>query len=194
MLTPRLILTSVLAVGLVAGIGASSGTSPKPLMRFTAFAVDLNRTRGAATANVDLRITRWSTDAERNRLLTTLLERGPQKLLEALRDTLRTGTIRTPDSLAYDLHYAWRMPLPDGGERIVLVTDRPIGFWEASRQLRSLDYPFTVIELRIGSNGEGEGKLSIATKVTAEKDSGTIVLENYNISPVMLNKVRREDY
>jgi len=29
---------------------------------------------------------------------------------------------------------------------------------------------------------------------TADKETGTIVLENYNISPVMLNKVRREEY
>ena len=52
----------------------------------------------------------------------------------------------------------------------MLVTDRRIGFWEAANQPRSIDYPFTVIELRLNSDGEGEGKMSIATKIIADKE------------------------
>jgi hypothetical protein len=174
------------------GVMAATGGSADPIERFTAFAINLDNPGRAATANVDMTVSRWTTDAERDRLLTTLLEQGPDKLLEALRDTPRTGTIRTPDTLAYDLRFARRTPLPEGGERVVFVTDRPIGFWEASRQPRSIDYPFTVIELRLNANGEGEGKLSIATKITADRESGTIVLENYNIQPVLLSTVKRE--
>ena len=69
----------------------------------------------------------------------------------------------------------------------------PIGFFEASRSLRSLDYPFTVIELRIGSDGEVKAKASIAMKITGDKETGTIVLENYSMSPVLLTKGTRED-
>ena len=62
------------------------------------------------------------------------------------------------------------MPGEDGGRRIVLVTDRPISFWEAANQPRSIDYPFTLIELRLNRDGEGEGKMSIATKITGNRD------------------------
>ena len=41
-------------------------------------------------------------------------------------------------------------------------------------------------------DGEGEGKLSLATKITADKASNTVVLENYDIQPVLLQSVRRE--
>jgi hypothetical protein len=51
-------------------------------------------------------------------------------------------------SLAYDLR-------ADGGRQIVLATDRPIGFWEAIRQPRTIQYPFTVIQLEIGRDGIG---------------------------------------
>src|SRR5207244_11194829 len=64
-------------------------------------------------------------------------------------------------------------PLPDGGERVVMTTDRYIGFWEAANRPRSIDYPFTLIELHINANGEGEGKMSLATKITADKESNT---------------------
>ena len=75
---------------------------------------------------------------------------------------------------------------------MTLITDRRIGFWEASRQPRSIDYPFTVIELRLNGDGEGEGKMSVATKIIADKQSNTIVLENYDLQPVLLTSVKRE--
>jgi len=74
----------------------------------------------------------------------------------------------------------------------VLATDRPISFREASRQLRTLDYPFTVIELRLNKDGEGEGMMSVATKIIPDKESNTVTLENWGTQPVQLKLVRRE--
>ena len=50
------------------------------------------------------------------------------------------------------------------------MTDRYISFWEAANRPRTVDYPFTLIEIRIGPDGKGEGKMSIATKVTYDKE------------------------
>ena len=47
----------------------------------------------------------------------------------------------------------------------MLATDRPIGFWEATRRPRTIDYPFTVIQMEIDRDGEGKGTLSYATKI-----------------------------
>ena len=43
-------------------------------------------------------------------------------------------------------------------ERVVLATDRYITYFEAVNRPRSIDYPFTVIELHINASGEGEGR------------------------------------
>jgi len=80
----------------------------------------------------------------------------------------------------------------EGGERVVLVTDRRISFWEARNQPRSYDYPFTVIELHLNRDGEGEGKMSIATKVIYDKKENMITLENFQTTPVQLTNVKRE--
>jgi hypothetical protein len=169
--------------------GAQTHGTPE---RFTALAVNFDSPSGGAAGTVEFVVDRWSTDAERDKLMTALMEKGPEKLLDVLQNIPRVGYIRTPNSVGYDLRYARRVPGEDGGERISLVTDRPITFWEASNRPRSIDYPFTVIELRIGPDGKGEGKLSIATKITADSDNKTIVLENYAIQPVLLQSVRRE--
>ena len=160
--------------------------------RFTAFAVNMGTPGRPGATTVDIAITRWSTDDEREKLLTVLREQGPEKLLQTLQSLPRVGFIRTPNSIGYDLHYARRSELPEGGERISIATDRRISFWEAANRPRSIDYPFTLIELHIRPNGEGEGKMSLATKITIERDGKTIMLENYASQPVLLTSVKRE--
>jgi hypothetical protein len=157
--------------------------------RFTATAVNLNR---GAAGTLEIVVNRWSTDAERSKLVTVLLEQGENKLLDALRSARKVGYIRSPSSIGWDLHYASKRPLPDGGEQVVIATDRPIGFREAVNQPRSIDYPFTVIEMHLNADGEGSGTMSVATKIVADKETRTIQLENFSTSPVLLTSVKRE--
>ena len=124
--------------------------------------------------------------------MTVMFDEGPGKLLDALQEMPRMGYIRAPGSIGWDIRFARHMPAPEGGERIVLVTDRRMGFREVANRHRSVDYPFTVIELRLQKNGEGEGKVSVATRIIADKANKVVTLENYDIQPVMLTKVTRE--
>jgi hypothetical protein len=156
--------------------------------RFTALAVNLESPRRAMTGAVEIVVNRWSTDQERDRLLAVLLEKGPEKLLDAMQDTPRVGHIRTPDGISYDLNFSRRTPGEDGGERIEVITGRDFRFWEVINQAGSIDYSFAVIELRINRNGQGEGRMSLATKIMGKAPA----LEEYATQPVSLQKVRRE--
>lgn len=161
--------------------------------RFTATAINMGSPWRTGAAVVDIDIERWSTDGERDKLMNALRERGPEKLLDELQDMPRVGYIRTPNSLGYDLHFAQRMRDGDGGERVVIATDRYISFWEAANRPRTIDYPFTVIDMRLGRNGEGQGKMSIATRITFDKAHNTIELEDFATQPVRLTSIRRTD-
>ena len=153
---------------------------------FTAVAV-VNNNLASGAGTVLIHISRWSTEMERTRLIDTLQKKGSDQLLDELQDMRPVGTIRTPDSLAYDLRYAHQEPGADGGRQIVLATDRPIGFWEAVHQPRTIQYPFTVIQMQIGADGKGKGTLSYATKIVARKN--VVELENYATQPVMLTEI-----
>jgi hypothetical protein len=182
-----LTLTVALLTGsAVAGQVASNSATE----RFTANAVNISNVGRTGATPLDIVIERWSTDSERDRLMERFKSKGPDALLEALRDLPRVGYLRTPESIGYDLHYARQMPGEDGGRRIVLMTDRPISFWEARNRPRTIDYPFTLIEMRMDGDGRGEGKLSIATKITLNGD--VLVLEDYANQPVMLNDIRKQ--
>jgi hypothetical protein len=165
------------------------GQTNTPKENFTAVAI-VNNNVASGAGTVLFNVTRWSTDEERQRLVDTLIAKGPDELLEVLHDNRSTGTIRTPDSLGYDLRYAHQTPTADGGRRIVLATDRPIGFWEATRQPRTSDYPFTEIQREFDSEGRGKGTMSLATKIMARGNVNE--LENFASSPVMLTEIKAE--
>jgi len=192
----------VLAIGLLALPLASSGeaegqaTQQAALddslpQRFTALAANLSNINvGPVAQTIQVEITRWSTDGERDRLLNVLKEKGPRALLSELQDMPRFGYFRTPTSLGYDLRFARQRPWGDGGREIFIATDRYINFWEVANQTRSLDYPFTLIQMQLDKEGNGEGKLSVATKIIG--DGHELVLENFATQPVMLKGIKRE--
>ncbi len=177
-------LAAFLFLAAAAGVPARDN---KVIDSFTAFAASLGTGK---TAVVQIDIFRWSTDEEREQLLSTLQKFGPDKLLDAL-EKIRppVGAIRTSRSIPYDLYYARNNPSPDGGRRIVLATNRRVSFREATSSSRSLQYQFTLIEIHIDKDGKGEGKLVPAAKVSWDRESKKIEIENYNALPVDLLKV-----
>lgn len=186
----RVVLAVALAAGLAVAAPSAQSNMAKP-EKYTAFAIDISNTapRGNASA-VDITISRWSTDAERDQLLAILHDKGQDALLSALRKLPVVGYINTPGSLKYDLHFARQRPEAEGGATVFLMTDRYIGAWEAANQPRTIDYPFTLLQLQLDKEGSGVGKASIYTKITQTK-GGTIELENFSSSPVTLNEIRK---
>jgi hypothetical protein len=186
------------AGGPAARLAAQEGTMPLPV-RLSAFAVNMSTVATGTTAVMDINVTRWSTPKERENLLATMVEKGQDALLRALQKMPNHGRIRIPGwvgpdphnaRLGWDLHYAWNTPGEDGGQRIVIATDRYIGFWEARNQPRTTDYPFMLIEIRLDKSGKGVGKMAVATKIEFDKKKNTMVLENYSSEPVRLNEVK----
>src|SRR4051794_34885184 len=170
-----------------AAVGQTASNTQKE--EFIANAVNMSTVGNPGASQVEITINRYTTDDERDRLMSIFRENGPSGLLKALQSEPPVGNIRAPGSLSYDLRYARQLPGEEGGRRIVLATDRPVGFAEAANNSRTLEYPFTLVELRLDKDGHGEGKLSIATKLTL--NDNVLVIENYADQPVMLTDVRK---
>ena len=155
--------------------------------RFTATAVSLGEPRNTAgTGRVDILIERWSTPQERNALLTALKEQAGE-LLVRLHAQRPVGRISTPGNVGHELRYAAEERGADGGRRIFIATDRPVGFWEPGELAQ---YPFTFVELRLDARGHGEGKLAVAAQLNVA--GNVIELVNYTLQPLALAQVRQE--
>jgi hypothetical protein len=169
-----------------------SSDAPAAQEVFTATAVTPGGPRSSAEVTpVELTITGWSSQADRQRLIETVRQKGADAMLDVLRELEPVGSIKVPGNLAYDLRYAHQAQLPEGGRRIFLATDRPMTHWEIANRPRVSQYPFTFIELRLDGEGQGEGKLALATKVDVSRNGEHIELVNYTEQPIQLNNVKK---
>src|SRR5579862_4135006 len=191
-----------LAGALLAGSVALAQTSATgPVLRLTATTANVS---GAPDA-IRIDIIRWSTDAEREQLMSAWNMTGggagragrgggrggrgggrggrgggeeaapatPESTLAAALEQIPTvGYLWSSEVAGYALRYAGKVAGPDGGERIILITDRRLGnandLWKPAAPGSPSTYEFSVIELRLGAKGDGEGKTSLTGKVAPD--------------------------
>ncbi len=170
---------------------AAAKVDKKGVLRLRAFAVDLNRAARAASGTFDIVIERWSTEDEAERLKDVLIEEGGgDQLLAAVQKIKpRVGWVTSPRGTAWDLQFARETALPDGGRRIIIGSDRPRSYWEATNPSPVSEYEFMLAEMRLDKNGKGEGRLAPAAMVSYDEDTKTIEVENYESQPVRLSQV-----
>jgi hypothetical protein len=105
------------------------------------------------------------------------------------------GHLWSSEVAGYSLRSAVRLPGQDGGERIILITDRRLGawndLWKPVGPDAATNYEFSVIELHLNSKGEGEGRISLTGKVAVDGAAKVIGLQNYAALPVVLKNVKR---
>jgi hypothetical protein len=203
-----IVLAGILAGGLavteaVPPVGAQS-VAPSATDRVTINGWALNMSNIATGANQTIRINidRWSSPTQREHLITTFMEKKQDGLLRELEKQPEFGRFNFPGymgpdpnnvmRLGTDIRYAMNFPGEDGGRRIVIITPRVIGFREAANQPRTVDYPFTLFEMRFDKSGKGEGRMAYATQITFDKKRSQIELENYSSEPVRLQNLELE--
>jgi hypothetical protein len=177
------------------------GQMPEAPIRLRAFAVNMTNVAAGTSGTLQITIDRWSTSAERAELIDAMTSKGQDALLARLQKAPVKGRINLPGymgpdpnnyRLGWDLRYAWREPLPDGGDRLVIATDRYMSMWEVRNQPRTVDYPFTIIEIHMPKEGKGEGRMAVATQVNFDKKKNVIELEQYSAGTVRLNEITVE--
>jgi hypothetical protein len=187
-----LLAVSALAIPTVQAAGEDGRALPQ---KFSGVAVSIGTPGNpVGAAPVDISISRWSTPDERQRFLKALSGEGQSGALDELQDLKPVGAIRVNrQGLSYDLRYSNVVAGEDGGQRIFLMTDRPISAWEAWAQPRYTDYPFTLITMNIDRNGRGSGTIVLAARITASENGRFVQVENYATTPIQFNDIKRVD-
>jgi len=207
-LAKPLLWAIIIAFGLtLVATPAEAGPQEKFKETYNAFAVSMGTSNppvippGTRTS-VQINITRWSTDEEREELLTQLIENGQEALNKSLNKQEETGWIRATGPTragmgntfpSERLRYAREYKGEDGKRRIVLALDRPISMAEAVYQPRWRDYDVTLIVLDIDAEGKGEGQLAMAVKLDVDRENKRLVIENFGTEPVRLMSVRKSN-
>ena len=185
----RMATLSLLAAGTVA-LGASAAPRSAPIEHFTAKAVEMTSPARITFRTVDIVVNRWSTDVEHQMLEAALLEKGWVEFVDQLCNFAPAGSIGTVDGPEVTVRYAWQVVDRNGGRRIFLGTDTPISLAGVPLRRQPLPEPLMFLELRVGPNGDGEGKLSEAARLSVDESRNVIELRDYAGRPLHLVMVR----
>jgi hypothetical protein len=123
-------------------------------------------------------------------------ETPESSLAAALQKPPSVGILWTSESAGYSIKYAYRIPSPDGGERIIFATDRRLGnwseqWWKPTGAATPTNLPFTVFEFRLNDKGEGEGRTTLTGKVAEDPTAKSIAVGNYSEQPVVFKGVKK---
>jgi hypothetical protein len=191
----RAALNAVLTVSVLAGARAN-GLAQSQAKHEIFSAKSVNMSVGSGQ-DLKMDVFRWSTDEERNLLVSALKDKNDKALAEAVQKAPSLGSIWTNENLGYAIRYGYRDVLANGSERVILVTDGRFGSWSGQvwkplHASDTSDYAFSLIELRLNRTGTGEGKMSLTTKVVVDETGKTLALGDYDAAPILLRPVKRE--
>ena len=206
----KLLMTAMAAVLVALALNGAATAQGQPSaepsatdkVRITGWALNMSNIATGANQTIQIDIDGWSNPSQRQFLIQTFLEKKQDGLVRELEKQPDLGKFRFPGymgpdpnnvmRLGTDIKYAMSFPMENGGRRIVIITPRVIGFQEARNQPRTVDYPFSLFEMRFGKDGKGEGRLAYATQISFDKKKNSIEIENYSSEPVRLNELRLE--
>jgi hypothetical protein len=142
------------------------------------------------TFGINLIIEEFSTPEEQKALIEAFTTKKNEGLVNALSKMKSKGRMAITGTLGYDVSYIRQFPLPDGGVKIRLVTDRPIRFGEAWSDSRSMDYSLSGVEVIISADEKkNSGTLAPLCQLKMDKEN-QLQLEFYQ-NPWKLVDVRR---
>jgi hypothetical protein len=188
-----LALGAVSLVGLFPQSGNASNTPSATIAEevYTGNLVYVGGSRGTVTGTFTMRINSYTPDDEVLRL-TRLLQDSKQDALLDVIGNRKLGTIQIGTNIGQDINAVWVSTGEEGERKITALSKRWVGFFERRRGTRSIDYPFTYVELFVDERGRGDGGLIPAAKVRALGDK-TIEVENFGIYPARLTNIKRRN-
>jgi len=148
---------------------------PKP-EQYSARWVVTGGAAGGANVQIDIRINKYNTDADIKSYSDILVAGGPDRLRQALEkedvgQLSPVGRVGTPLAIA--------RKVVQGDKTIVhVLTARNFSFGELRNSGRSVDYPYTILELVLDKDGNGTGTAIAAAKIKFNKKNKTHEIES----------------
>jgi hypothetical protein len=132
-----------------------------------------------------------SPEGQVDELIETLKQKGQDGLVSALEKSKDLGRVAPVGSVGTPMRAVLINPRSNGGQHIVLVTNRPIAFAELYNGTRSRDYPIGIVVLNVDQDGKGTGTFAPLCKVKFNKKK-ELVVEHYGQKPFRLVNVARQ--
>jgi len=173
----------------------SSGAAQEPQApvpaQYSANAIGQSGTVAGKSFGLNVYIDAVSPEGQVDELIEILRQKGQDGLVSALEKSKDLGRVSPTGSVGTTMRVVLINPRPDGGQHIVLATNRPIAFGELYNGTRSRDYPIGILVLNVDGNGKGSGTFAPLCKVKFNKKK-ELVVEHYGQKPFRVVNVTRQ--
>jgi hypothetical protein len=173
----------------------SSGAAQEPQApvpaQYSANAIGQSGTVAGKSFGLNVYIDAVSPEGQVDELIEILRQKGQDGLVSALEKSKDVGRIAPTGSVGTTMRVVLINPRPDGGQHIVLATNRPIAFGELYNGTRSRDYPIGILVLNVDGSGKGSGTFAPLCKVKFNKKK-ELVVEHYGQKPFRVVNVARQ--
>jgi hypothetical protein len=167
-----------------------AGQKFDPPVDFTA-AAEVTTALAKATTTVKIHIDSYTSERDRNVLVSALRMNGYQNFLPAFKRTPVVGYVQINEQ-KWDLR--WAAHTTDGGKQVLTAaTDKPmffLGGGDTDPKSRR-GYEMAVIRVEFDASGKGTGVLNAAARVKPNADATNVIVDDYSDEPVKLTSVTR---
>jgi hypothetical protein len=174
----------------VAQQSTDAGVKPAVPAQYAATAIGQAGTTAGRTFGLNIYMDKLTASGEVDEMLGILQQKGQDGLVRAMEDMKDVGRVAPTGSVGTGLKVVRVRARKNGGQHIVLVTNRPISFAELYNFTRSTDYPFSFVVLDLDKDGKGTGLLAPLCKLKFNKKK-ELEIEHYGQKPFRLANVYR---
>jgi hypothetical protein len=184
----RVVMAGVLAAALLAS-AASAAKIKKAhwVADYSATAMGTGHVGAAAgrASKIEIELYRWTTHAERQKILDVIAAGDAKKTRAALDDLEHIGRIRMPGQQGYELVYAWQVE--EGGKKsIVFAMNRPFMSVPGATMGNSVDF---LVGVGVIDPAAQTGVIAPAIELAIKPD-GRIDVSESAADPVKLTNVK----
>jgi hypothetical protein len=166
----------------------SAAQQPRVPAQYAATAMGQAGSAAGKTFGLKVSVDGITSDGQIQELLGTLKHKGASELGRAMDNMKDVGRVAPNSSVGTGVRVVQIRAAKNGGEHIVLVTNRPISFAELYQGTRSRDYPFGIVVLDVDTDGKGSGLFAPLCKIKFNKKN-ELEVEHYGQKPFRLTNV-----
>lgn len=138
---------------------------------------------------ITIYINDYTSDEQVQDYLDMIAEKNQGLLRSTLEKVSGLGRIVMTGFIGNELAVVRQFDTPQG-KLYNLITARNMGFVELYASGRTLDYPFSFLQLLVDEEGKGQGTVIVAARFSFDKD-GKLEIESYGRQPFQLWNLKR---
>ena len=158
-------------------------------VQYSAVAFGQSGSTAGKSFGLNIYVQELTSDGDLDELVATLKNKGQDGLVSAMENIKDKGRVAPTGSVGTGMRVVRIRPNKDGGQHIVLATNRPISFPELYNGTRSRDYKFGLVMLNVDKDGKGTGSFAPLCKIKFNKKN-ELEIEHYGQKPFRLANVQ----